>query len=140
MDSDKYDGMFSISPEKNRTLLDDGVSVQHTRPKNIHPYDFVNENIYDTKGNLITEAKQITYNSEFIIRLSGMYVLDIEPFLNHHYNKTPDKKRFLDYLEFGVIPSEHIKEYGKAAMRSWVNLKRQGVGKLIRLTLCTIGI
>lgn len=121
-----YDGLFAVSKLKRKTRLSDGkILTKGVVEEN--EFDLHNHNIYNEEGKLLETADQKTYNSEFLIQISLMYVLDIPDFLDHHYTHTSNKEKYLTYLEFGIIPDNHISEGRKGAIKQWVDKKYKAI-------------
>ena len=83
--------MFAVSSIKAKNKLGNG-SVQQLTNTTKGTYDLENRNVYDEKtGELVKEGTQIEYNSQFLIRLKRLYILEIKPFLNHHLTNSNNK-------------------------------------------------
>lgn len=119
----KYDGLFAISEVKRKFKNPTGSVTTYNKP-NSREHDLRNENIYSTNGELLEEASQGTYNTCFLLRLDRMYILDVEPFLEHHYQYTSDRKKYLDYVEFGMGYSPTLTEGIKNKIVDWCKSKK----------------
>lgn len=90
-------------------------------------YDLVDKSVYDKiTGELVNEGTQIQYNTEFLLRLNRLYILDVKPFLNHQLTNSNNKSAFFDYVKYAALNSEIIKHQGqKQAIKDWVNDNEQ---------------
>jgi len=119
--NDSYDEMFAVSEYKrkfkhNGKIIDPGKSGTQK-----NKFDLKNLNIYDFQTDeLIQQANQQDYNSTFLVKLINMYILDVKPFLEHHYDFTENKSKLHDYLKYGIV--EQIKHNGKKQLIiDWLN-------------------
>jgi LysM repeat protein len=121
-----YNDMFAVSSIKAKNKLGNG-SVQQLTNTTKGTYDLENRNVYDEKtGELVKEGTQIEYNSQFLISLKRLYILEIKPFLNHHLTNSNNKVEFFDYVKYAALNSEIIKHQGqKQAIKDWVNDNEQ---------------
>jgi hypothetical protein len=120
-----YNGMFKICETKCRFLLADGTSIKGFAVKDRHKYDLPDENVYSEDGSrILRPATQTENNTNFLIKMHRMHILDVKPFLNHHFQNTPDKENFLDYLEHGILPSTGMNVGVKDLGLKWVNEQR----------------
>ena len=117
----EFDGLFSVSEVKRIFKKENSTIQPFDIEKQINEYDLRNQNIYDLETKeLISIGKQTEYNTVFVLKLMHIYVLDVFPFLNHHYQKTSDKKKFIQYVEYGALTQ--IKSEGvKNAIQGWLN-------------------
>jgi hypothetical protein len=118
--------IYAISNIKSKFLLTDG-SIQDVYNKSKHKYELQNLNIYkkDT-GKIISVGTQTQYNSDFIIRLIRLYILDVKTYLNYHFENSNNKMQFFEYVKYGATNSINIKGIGKKqAIKDWVNEQEQ---------------
>lgn len=121
-----YNDMFALSSIKAKNKLGNG-SVQQLTNTTKGTYDLENRNVYDDKtGELVKKGTQIEYNTQFLLRLKRLYILEIKPFLNHHLTNSNNKSEFFDYVKYAALNSEIIKHQGqKQAINDWVNDNEQ---------------
>lgn len=82
------------------------------KPEN--DFDLPNENVYDLKGNIIEEAiNPDSYNLAFAVDLSRLPILKCIEFLNHHFERTPDKEKFLLHIRYNTLIFPFIKDEQK---------------------------
>jgi hypothetical protein len=127
MQDSKYNGMFSVSQEKTIFYNDKTGETHSHAQKESSQYDLPNGSTYDMDGNLISEAGQISYNSIFFIMLIRARILEVKPFLDHHFNFTSDQEAFLDYLEFGLLESDQMKSGTKGIASKWIEERRKSI-------------
>ena len=115
-----HENMFTVSEEKRRFRLPNG--QENRAIAGSQTFDLNNLNLYDSEsGKLIEEGSQQDYNSQFLLRFLRIYVLDVKPFLNHQLKGSKNPKLFLEYLKYGILPSESIKSIAiKAAINDWL--------------------
>ena len=125
MTDSNYNGMFRVSPEKRKFLdVKTGISTEqgfHEKCK----YDMHNFAIYDMDGNFIEEGKQIEYNSCFLVTILHLKIIDVKGFFNYHYDFTPDKETYLDYLEFGILNHKSLDKGTKDFFQKLIDEKRK---------------
>lgn len=125
MTDSNYNGMFRVSPEKRKFLdVKTGISTEqgfHEKCK----YDMHNFAIYDTDGNFIEEGKQIEYNSCFLVTILHLKIIDVKGFFNYHYDFTPDKEAYLDYLEFGILNHKSLDKGTRDFFQKLIDEKRK---------------
>jgi len=116
-----YNDMFAVSSIKAKNKLGNG-SVQQLTNTTKGTYDLENRNVYDKiTGELVNEGTQIQYNTEFLLRLNRLYILDVKPFLNHQLTNSNNKSAFFDYVKYAALNTEIIKHEGKIqAIKDWV--------------------
>lgn len=125
MNKSKYNNMFKVSPEKRK--------FYNTKTKELTEHDFhekckydVHDGAtYDMNGNFIEYGEQTLYNTCFLILLSDLHVLEVKDFFNYHYDYTPNKETYLDYLEFGILNDERIYLGIKELCKKLINEKRK---------------
>lgn len=124
MTDSTYNGMFRVSPAKrkfynakNKELTEHGF---HEKCK----YDMHNSAIYDMDGNFIEEGKQIEYNSCFLVMILNIKIIDVKGFFNYHFDYTPDKEPFLDYLEFGILNHKGLDKGTRDFFQKLIDEKR----------------
>lgn len=125
MTDSNYNGMFRVSPEKRKFLdVKTGISTE----KGFHEkcqYDMHNFAIYDMDGNFIEEGKQIEYNSCFLVTILHLKIIDVKGFFNYHYDFTPDKETYLDYLEFGILNHKSLDKGTRDFFQKLIDEKRK---------------
>ena len=125
MTDSNYNGMFRVSPEKRKFLdVKTGISTEqgfHEKCK----YDMHNFAIYDMDGNFIEEGKQIEYNSCFLVTILHLKIIDVKGFFNYHYDFTPDKETYLDYLEFGILNHKSLDKGTRDFFQKLIDEKRK---------------
>ena len=100
-----YDGLFSVTEAKTKFLKDGSIIKTWSKNKPLNKFDIYNHNIYDYHTKEIIEVgKQFEFNTSFLLKISKIYILDVEPFLTHHYQQTSSKKNFINYLKFAAVP------------------------------------
>ncbi|WP_028873696.1 hypothetical protein [Psychroserpens burtonensis] len=116
----EYDGMFSVSEVKRKFKKEDTIIKPWDIEKQANNFDLKNESVFHFKTKeFITAGLQTEYNSQFFIKLSNLYVLEIFPFLDYHYNKTNNQEAFIQYLKYGILESANFKG-NKKALEDWI--------------------
>jgi hypothetical protein len=120
--NDEYNDMFAVSSIKAKFVLSNG-SIQHVMHTTKGTFDLENANIYDKEtGEIVKKGTRTNYNTEFLIRLNRLYILEVKPFLNHHLTNSNNRQEFFDYVKYAALNTEIIKHEGKkAAIQDWVN-------------------
>lgn len=118
----EYNGMFAVSSEKQNLKDRETNSLTKRFNRKTKSFDLRNESIYykDT-GQLIESGKQSIYNTEFLIRLSNLYALEVHNYLTHHMkgSKAPDE--LYKFIKYAALHSEIVKHEGiKQAVRDWL--------------------
>jgi hypothetical protein len=119
--SEEYE-IFSVSKIKAKFDLGNG-SVQHVMHTTEDSYDLENANIYYKEtGEIVKRGTRIDYNTDFLLKLNRLYILDVKPFLNHHLTNSNNRQKFFDYVKYAALNTEIIKHEGKkTAIQDWVN-------------------
>jgi hypothetical protein len=132
--------MFSISTFKSR-IIDSNNVLKLIEDKDKHEFDLLNENYYDSDGNLIESAPDpdIRYREKFL-RLLRDNKYQIVRILDYHYTKTEDKELFYNYvkvdlsnnlsLDYGIIVG--IKEWLDNIIKSPKVVQKEEVEVLIK--------
>jgi len=127
MKDSPYNGMFRISPakrkfydKKTKLLTEHGVKEKCN-------FDLQNGAIYDLDGNLFKQAGQRFYNSCFFVAVFHLKINNIKDFFNYHFDYTPNKETFLDYLEFGILNDTTIDKGIKVFFQKLIDEKRKGL-------------
>jgi hypothetical protein len=118
--------MYAISTIKAKFRLSDGkITEKHHTTKGT--FDLENLNIYDEENERIIEVgTQNEYNSSFTIKLNNLYILDVEPFLNHHYENSNNKNNFFKYVKYAVVnDASFISDDKKQLIKDWILEKEQ---------------
>ncbi len=121
---EEYNKMFAVS--KAKIYVYDAITqgtTQHHFDRDAQ-FDLRNYTLYDTQDEIIKEGTQLQYNSEFLMWLRNAHILNVKDFLNHHFEKTPNKTTFLDYVEYGIATSESLKDGKKELIKNWCIEKR----------------
>ncbi len=77
-------------------------------------FDLPNNNVYDLKGNIVYEAiNPDSYNLRFAVELKRTPILKCTELLNHHFDRTPDKEKFLLHIRYNTLIFPFIKDEQK---------------------------
>ena len=92
-------------------------------------FDLPNENLYDLKGNIIQEAiNPDSYNLTFAVELKRTPILKCTELLNHHFDRTPDKEKFLLHIRYNTLIFDFIKDDQKEKFDfvvGWIEEKKR---------------
>jgi len=122
--------MFSISEVKRKFYDEKSDAItthSYIATSGLCKYDLPNDNIYTLDGKLFKAADNVSNNTSYLIYLIQAYILDIKPFLNYQFSRTPDKEAFLDYTEYGIIVDKHISEGKRALISEWIKEQRGNI-------------
>ena len=125
-----YNNMFAISEVKRRFIdAESGQSVNYSGGEyNVkYKYDLPNDNIYTIDGKLFKTADQVSNNTSYLLYLHHAHILEVKPFLNYQFSKTPDKELFLDYTEYGIASHKSISEGKGKLISEWVKAQRVNI-------------
>jgi len=125
MNKSKYNNMFKVSPYKRKFLNTKTGILTENDFHEICKYDIHDFATYDLDGNFIKDAEQTLYNTCFLILLSDLNILEVKDFFNYHYDYTPNKEMYLDYLEFGILNDKSIYLGIKELCKKLINDKRK---------------
>jgi hypothetical protein len=119
--NDEYNDMFAVSNIKAKFVLRNG-QIQHIMRTTKGTYDLENANLYDKEtGEIVKKGTRINYNTDFLIQLNRLYILEVKPFLNHHFTNSNNRLEFFDYVKYAALNTEIIKHEGKKnAIHDWV--------------------
>jgi hypothetical protein len=116
--------MYAISNVIEKTSDKSLKEIKWKNPNvKLHKYELRNLNIYDENtGKLIQEADEIKYNTNFLLKLGNLYILDVKPFLTYQLENSKNPKALFDYIKYAsqntsIIDEKSIKE----AIKDWVN-------------------
>ena len=113
--------MFVASKTKRKFSDYDLKEIKsYTKDNKKHKYELHNGNVYhEETGKLLREKKPD--NTDFILQLIGMYVLDVKKFLNYQYSNSNNKTDLFTFIKYGVLNSKTIKHEGtKEQIKDWV--------------------
>ena len=132
MNKSKYNNMFKVSPFKRKFLdIKTGILTENGFHE-LCEYDVHDLATYDTNANFIEDAEQIEYNSCFLAILGNLNINEVKDFFNYHYDYTPNKETYLDYLEFGIINHKWFNEGGiREFVKRLIDEKRKKNEQLI---------
>jgi len=118
----EYNEMFAVSSIKAKLDLGNG-SIHNLSNTTKGTFDLENANTYNkATGEIVKNGTRKDYNTEFLIRLSRLYILDVKPYLKHHLEYSKNKQAYLDYIKYAALDSEIVKHEGKKeAIRDWLN-------------------
>lgn len=121
----EYNDMFTVSEIKQKFSTDDLKSITTINTILTNKHELPNLNVYhEITQELLQIAKQHLYNTTFLIKLSGLNVLEVEDFLNHQLNFSGNRKKFIQYVKYAALNSEIITHLGtKQAIQDWLNSK-----------------
>lgn len=125
MNKSKYNNMFKVSPYKRKFLNTKTGILTENDFHEICKYDIHDFATYDMNGNFIEYGEQTLYNTCFLILLSDLNILEVKDFFNYHYDYTPNKQTYLDYLEFGILNDKSIYLGIKELCKKLINDKRK---------------
>lgn len=119
--NDEYNDMFAVSSIKAKFDLGNG-KVQHVMHTTNGTYDLENANLYDKEtGQIVKKGTRINYNTDFLIQLNRLYILEVKPFLNHHFTNSNNRQEFFDYVKYAALNTEIIQHEGKKnAIQDWI--------------------
>jgi hypothetical protein len=119
---DDFNGLFVVSVERSNFSQAYTNNVIQFKNNSQKSFSLRNENIYDQATNkLLKIASQSAYNTQFILRLEKLYIANVKPFLQYHYEGSAKPKDYIDYLKYGVLHSSNFKADGvKAIIKDWV--------------------
>lgn len=123
--------MFSISPNIRRVSLPNN-EQELVEDQNKHNYDLSNENYYDINGVIVHEAPVSKYKGEFI-KLLEANRLEIIPFLNHHFQRSNDPNRYLNYVEVDLSQNSTLDAGIKNIIREWLKVKSGDSDTIVKL-------
>jgi hypothetical protein len=126
--NDEYNDMFAVSRKKAKFDLGNG-KVQHIMHTTKETYDLENANVYNKEtGEIVEKGTRTNYNTDFLLRLNRLYILEVKPYLNHHFTNSKNRQDFFDYVKYAALNTEIIKHEGKkTAIQDWVNEKETGL-------------
>lgn len=112
--------------------------------KPVNDFDLPNKNIYNEVNTMINEAENPKdYDFSFATKLKEIYpIYRCSYLLNYHFDKTNNKKQFLDHVEFHVLIFTFLKEEQTEKfefIEKWINEKRLQIeipDKLKEMLLC----
>lgn len=125
MTDSKYNGMFKVSSDKRRFYNSQTKNLIEHGFEEKCKYDLRNGAIYDMDGNFIEDSGQIKYNQTFLIAVLKLKIIDTKGFFNYHFDYTPDKDAFLDYLEFGILNHKDLHKGTKDFLQKLIDEKRK---------------
>lgn len=132
MNKSKYNNMFKVSPIKRKFLDTKTGILTENGFHEVCKYDVHDMATYDMNGNFIEDAEQIEYNSCFLVILGNLNINEVKDFFNYHYDYTPNKETYLDYLEFGIINHKWFNEGGiREFVKRLIDEKRKKNEQLI---------
>lgn len=113
--------MFSISKFKSRIIDSDNV-LKLIEDKDKHEFDLLNENYYDSDGNLIENAPDpdIRYREKFL-RLLRDNKYQIVRILDYHYTKTEDKELFYNYVKVDLSINSELDKGISYSIKEWID-------------------
>lgn len=127
MKDSPYNGMFRISPAKRKFYDKKTKLLTEHGVKEKCKFDLQNGAIYDLDGNLFEQAGQRFYNSCFFVAVFHLKINNIKDFFNYHFDYTPNKETFLDYLEFGILSDTTIDKGTMVFFQKLIDEKRKGL-------------
>lgn len=117
---EKYNGMYKVSETKSRFLTKER-AIKTINVKR-ESFEFKNANLYcEETGELLKEALQWVYNTDFVIDLYDMYILNLRKYLDFHYNNGNNKKEFLEYVKY--FGKSDLPDNIQSLMKDWANDK-----------------
>lgn len=125
MNKSKYNNMFKVSPYKRKFLNTKTGILTENGFHEVCKYDVHDMATYDMNGNFIEYGEQTLYNTCFLILLSDLHILEVKDFFNYHYDYTPNKEAYLDYLEFGILNDKSIYLGIKELCKKLIDEKRK---------------
>lgn len=125
MNKSKYNNMFKVSPIKRKFLDTKTGILTENGFHEVCKYDVHDMATYDMNGNFIEYGEQTLYNTCFLILLSDLHILEVKDFFNYHYDYTPNKEAYLDYLEFGILNDKSIYLGIKELCKKLIDEKRK---------------
>ena len=124
LDPDKYDDLYKVSDVKEyfKESDSDKIAFVYNASNIKHPFDINNHDVFDSDtGELIKRGTQTDYNSDFLLKLDHLYILDVQSFLDYQYQHTSNKKRFIHYVKYGALFSELVtNEAIKECIKDWL--------------------
>lgn len=127
MKDSPYNGMFRISPAKRKFYDKKTKLITEHGVKEKCKFDLQNGAIYDLDGKLIKQDGQRFYNSCFLVAVFHLKINNIKDFFNYHFDYTPNKETFLDYLEFGILSDTTIDKGTMVFFQKLIDEKRKGL-------------
>lgn len=129
--------IFAISQNRAKFYLGKGkIQIKYHTTKGT--YDLQNLTVYDSEtGKIVEIATQGDYNSLFTIQLHDIYILDVKPYLKHHFENSIDQRKFFEYVKYGTLHNTMIKHEGiKKAIQDWINENEGTAEKLPPTKIC----
>lgn len=113
----EYNGMFAVSNIKAIFSLGNNM-IKYVNHTNNGTYDLKNLNIYnEATSEIVKKGTQKDYNSQFLVQLGTIDILDVKPFLDYHLKKSNNKQAFFDFVKYVALSSN--KEI-KTVIKDWI--------------------
>jgi hypothetical protein len=132
-----YNRVFAVSRVKQIFQLKDH-SRRHENNAIESKYWLKNLDLFDANSKeLIEVGSEVKYNTEFLINLKEMYVMDIQPFLDFQLENSRSSEELYKYIKYAV-KTELRGTLGYDAVCDWLQSNRE-VSKT-KFTLVEIGL